>query len=230
LLSKEFIITTHLKKKMTKILNSESIVANGYNRVAEKYYEHFKPCESNHLPILQELVKRLPDHAIILDAGCGAGIPVAKFLSDQQFNVTGIDIAETMLTLARKQVPLAHFQNMSLYNLQFPLQHFDAVVSFFALLHLERNRIDSVLQTIAYIIKPNRYFACSVNKGNNTEGFFDFFGEQTYFSTYTEDEFVDRLRKAGFTVVWKKQFIFTKNNHQECQMFFLAKKYNEKRK
>ena len=71
------------------------IVESGYNKIAESYYSHRDINKFN--KELDKFVSLLPSQAHILDAGCGAGIPTAKFLVQHGFKVTGIDLSETML-------------------------------------------------------------------------------------------------------------------------------------
>ena len=83
------------------------LVEQGYNKIAEDYYNHRDLNKFN--KELEEFAFLLPDNAHILDVGCGAGIPTAKFLTQRGIKVTGIDLSETMLNLARKMVPNAEF-------------------------------------------------------------------------------------------------------------------------
>lgn len=69
-------------------------------------------------------------HGRVLDVGCGTGFSL-KALKDAGFDVTGIDISDAMLDIARSKgfnVKLADFR-----SLPFKANHFDAVVSVSAL-------------------------------------------------------------------------------------------------
>ena len=52
---------------------------------------------------------RAPACADVLDRGCGNGIPAAKWLSDNGFRVTGVDLSDTMVERARELVPEGRF-------------------------------------------------------------------------------------------------------------------------
>ena len=43
---------------------------------------------------MEKLAKIIPEHAKVLDFGSGAGIPYDKYLVNQGFDVTGIDITQ----------------------------------------------------------------------------------------------------------------------------------------
>lgn len=62
-----------------------------------------------------------------------------KWLSDNGFRVTGVDLSDTMIERARELVPGARFLRgdvTSVDEVDFDAASFDAVVSFYALIHL----------------------------------------------------------------------------------------------
>jgi ubiquinone/menaquinone biosynthesis C-methylase UbiE len=64
----------------------------------------------------------------VLDVGCGTGIYTRR-LVDMGCEVTGVDIADKMLDIAREKVPEAKFVNSSVYALPFPHDQFDLIFS-----------------------------------------------------------------------------------------------------
>ena len=64
-----------------------------------------------------------------LDAGCGAGM-AAAIAAARGAEVSGIDAAEAMLTIARSRVPGGDFRQGDLENLPFPDESFDVVTGF----------------------------------------------------------------------------------------------------
>ena len=55
----------------------------------------------------------------IVDLGCGSGI-LAKGLADNGYTVTGVDLSQHMITLARERVPNADFVISSFYSIDIP--------------------------------------------------------------------------------------------------------------
>jgi len=84
------------------------LVKTGYNKIAEEYLAS-RTHNSEDIRLLDDLIYRLPENAKVLDAGCGAGIPVARILSER-FEVTGVDFSEAQIELAKKNVPHASFK------------------------------------------------------------------------------------------------------------------------
>ena len=54
---------------------------------------------------VQELLRRLPPGARVLDVGSGTGKPVAADLTAAGHAVTGLDVSSTMIEIARDEQP-----------------------------------------------------------------------------------------------------------------------------
>lgn len=87
---------------------SNQTVKAGYNKAAEEYLNKYRGIFNNnkHLDLL---IEKLNPRARILDLGCGAGIPIDKYLIDKGFKVIGIDISEKQIELAKNNVPEGEF-------------------------------------------------------------------------------------------------------------------------
>jgi 2-polyprenyl-3-methyl-5-hydroxy-6-metoxy-1,4-benzoquinol methylase len=70
----------------------ERLVRKGYDKIAEEYQTDRHAFD--HSEELAEFARLLPKNGEVLDAGCGAGVPVAKFLVEAGFEVVGIDFSE----------------------------------------------------------------------------------------------------------------------------------------
>ncbi|HVD44568.1 MAG TPA: class I SAM-dependent methyltransferase, partial [Rubrobacter sp.] len=80
-------------------------VESGYDRMAEHYLATKDPEDPLALAALKDLASLLPSEAAVLDLGCGAGVPVTRWLADRGFVVTGVDVSARQLELARTNVP-----------------------------------------------------------------------------------------------------------------------------
>src|SRR5574338_3877 len=106
-------------------MNHKETVKAGYDRIANAYLAG-RTRASEDVRLLPDLIARLPEHAKILDAGCGAGVPVAEILSSR-FEVIGVDFSQTQVELARKNVPHAAFLCQDMTQLDFADNTFDAI-------------------------------------------------------------------------------------------------------
>lgn len=205
-------------------MKSQTTTSQWYDETGERCLRFYKKSQDNEIIQLKELLEKIPPKSKILDAGCGFGKPVAKFLSQKGCQVTGIDISKELIKQAQKNTPNAEFKIMSMYDLKFPVKKFDAIVSFFAILHLEKSKVPKVFKNFHKILKEKGYFLFSVNKGKE-EGYFEFFGKKVFFSAYTKKEIEEILSKTGFKVIWKRDFFFkTPDGSKEHQLYYFVQK------
>lgn len=133
-------------------MHPKEVVKAGYNNIASEYSAIRKGDSEDVLPI-HHLFDRLPRNAIVLDAGCGSGFPITKFL-DQFFHVTGIDFSLNQLQLAKQNVPRVDFVCAEIANLPFRGDNFDAVCSYYAIIHIPRNEHERVVASFLDILRP----------------------------------------------------------------------------
>jgi SAM-dependent methyltransferase len=110
--------------------------AAGWEKQAPGYEDFFGP-------ITTRLVEPLLDDAgvgrgaRVLDVASGPGYVAAK-AADRGASVVGVDIAEAMISLARRLYPQLEFRHGNAEALPFPDASFDALVGNFVMLHLGR--------------------------------------------------------------------------------------------
>ena len=73
-----------------------------------------------------------------MDVGCGSGIPIDEFLLDRGFSVTGMDISEEQINLAKKNLPKGKFSVVEMSDISFPESSLDSIISFYAIFHIPR--------------------------------------------------------------------------------------------
>ncbi|MCK6591712.1 MAG: class I SAM-dependent methyltransferase, partial [Polyangiaceae bacterium] len=158
--------------------------------------------------------------------GCGTGRPTAEQLVRAGCVVTGIDISEEMLRLAKERVPGATFERGDILTMDLPEQSFDAVTCFFVLLMLRRTEMDQMLRRIHHTLAPGGHFACSMVEGDFDGIDVPFLGQTVRVSAYPLAAFVERLNAAGFTILEQKEhrFVPAGSDSSETQLFFLCKR------
>ena len=77
----------------------------------------------------------LPACARVLDLGCGAGEPIARWFIAEGFRVTGIDFAEPMLDLARARWPDGDWRHVDMKQLELG-ETFDGIIAWNSFFHL----------------------------------------------------------------------------------------------
>jgi cyclopropane fatty-acyl-phospholipid synthase-like methyltransferase len=150
---------------------------------------------------LRLLTDRLHGRAAILDIGCGAGVPIAKALS-KKHDVTGIDISEKQIELARLNVPDASFMCKDIMDCRFADSTFDAIIAFYSIFHLPQDQHVNLFSRVYGWLKPGGYLFATLSMDNEppyTED--DFFGVKMYWSNLSLEEYREALQKTGFDIV-----------------------------
>ena len=178
---------------------ADSIVRDGYNKAAEAYLQGRDQFESNrYLDMLAPLLK---PQAAVLDLGCGAGVPVDRYLVDRGFRVTGLDISEKQIEIARTHVPEATYIVGDMGELRPGEHQVDAVVSFYAIFHLPRESHESLFRTIHTFLAPGGYLLVTMGSSEWEGVEPDFCDVPMWWSHYGPDENRAIIRRAGFEIL-----------------------------
>ena len=177
-------------------------VEEGYDRVAESYLGSKNPEDPTTLAALEELTRDLPPGAAVLDLGCGAGVPVTRWLADHRFAVTGVDFSARQLELARRLVPAASFIKADMTEISFPAESFAAVVAFYSIIHVPRVEHPALLRKIHRWLEPGGGFLAiwALGAWEGEEKDWEGWGAAMRWSHYGEEANLRMLREAGFEV------------------------------
>jgi len=141
----------------------------------------------------------LPTSGELIDVGCGAGVPVVRFLVNAGFEVPGVDISSVMLELARRYVPQAHFLKMDMRRLNFTSGYFDGISAFYSLFHIPRTEYYQVLVDFQRLLRPNGILLfCSGAAA--WEGFDEYHGVKMFWSHPDRKETRQWVIDAGFSI------------------------------
>lgn len=181
---------------------NKKIVREGYNAIAEKYLAARNKSHPGDVDLLQELIQRLPKKARVLDAGCGAGVPVTRILS-QSFKVVGVDFSEGQIRLARELVPGTEFVCRDITELDFPDDSFGAICSYYAIIHIPREEHRGLLRNFYRMLKPGGLVLLSMGFSDSAIDIEeDFFGARMYWSHFNADTNLKMLADCGFRIIW----------------------------
>jgi ubiquinone/menaquinone biosynthesis C-methylase UbiE len=130
----------HIKNRKELLMKKDSkdIVREGYDRIAEQYDDDISRSHFSEETELDEFMSLVKPGGHVLDAGCGSGRRVAQVLVDNGFQVTGIDISQKMIDLAKHLLPEATFEVGDMTALKFEDDSFDGIVSTYAIFHVPR--------------------------------------------------------------------------------------------
>lgn len=113
---------------------------------------------------LDRFAKLLPSGAAVLDAGCGAGDPIAAYLSGLGFRVTGIDAAAAMIALAKSKYPHGDWRQADMRRLDLE-ERFDGIIGWNSFFHLTPEEQRSTLPLLAAHLAPSGVLMLTVGPG-----------------------------------------------------------------
>lgn len=168
-----------------------------YNKICDSWSEYRGKSRIN--TCIVEFAKNLEPGAKVLDVGCGSGYPIAAYLSEQGFFVTGIDISEKMIEKA---------QSLKVKNAEFLLEDvltfraaekYDGVIAFDAIWHIPQEQQRDIYVVVADLLNDGGYFLFTHGK---TEGSVSgkMFGEEFYYSALDVEEVHRLLGEHGFEI------------------------------
>ena len=198
-------------------MKKEEIVRKGYDEIALKFKE-FRNIFDN-LQELEHLATLLPEKAKVLDVGCGIGIPVARFFVDYGFSVTGIDISERMVELAKQNVPKVEFFQYDMNELVFPDNAFHCITAVYSLFHVPREKHFSILKNFHRMLKQEGilFFCVGHLGGDDTD---EFLGEEMFWSNYPPERTLSLVKEAEFEILFDEVL----DRGDELQYWVFARK------
>jgi SAM-dependent methyltransferase len=189
-----------VNREKTVNRNAET-VASGYARIASTYHAHRVEREAVNVQWLDGLRPMLPQSGKVIDLGCGAGVPITRYFATRGYDVTGYDLSEEMLAIARREVPQAEFHRIPIEDLQLDPGSVDLIVSFFAIIHIDRDLHAEIFRRMADWLRPGGAFLGYLGAGDNPDQSDDFHGVPMAWSHYGAETNVRLFREAGFDVV-----------------------------
>ncbi|NVJ65699.1 MAG: class I SAM-dependent methyltransferase [Gammaproteobacteria bacterium] len=176
-----------------------------HKRTAEIYQKHAKAWDLHRPKVffekawLDKFIDPLPTSAKVLDLGCGAGEPIASYLIEHGFNVTGVDISSAMLEICRSRFPDASWIEQDMRELNMPT-NFDGIVSWDAFFHLNQTEQRNTLKLLSDHLNDNGALLLTIgHEAGEVLGTVE--GESVYHSSLAPQEYKDILYSFGFSQV-----------------------------
>ena len=198
------------------------IVMEGYEQCADAYLAEHAAKDPDDLRMEAWLAvsSGLSEGAQVVDAGCGAGVPLAKAIVEdpRQLHVIGIDCSPRQIGLARDfiQSPRARFicgdmsdvtdQSGYTRGSVVELGSIDVVCAFFSVFHIPRTDHEKFFESVYGWLKPGGYFVFNLGDGDGDgegEASYepDFLGAGMLWSSYSRDKTVELLTAVGFELI-----------------------------
>lgn len=174
------------------------LVKNGYDLIAGAYLSARSKLKTN--KYLSRLLKLLPRESIILDLGCGAGVPVDDVLLKAGHRVIGVDNSRSQIELARKYCPRGEYIVADIEELTKGEFQAQAIVCLYTLFHLPRGRHAELIKIMASFLPKGGYLLITMGD-REFEGEHLMHGVTMWSSQFSVAKNLEMVRRAGFEIL-----------------------------
>jgi SAM-dependent methyltransferase len=150
-----------------------------------------------------DLATLLRPGARVVDLGCGAGIPATRELATHGLQVLGVDFSAVQLRRARRLVPAARLIQADMTALQLRPASADAVVSFYALIHVPVAEQQALFGRIRDWLRPGGYFLAIVGATQWT-GTARYHGADMFWDHADTGTYLQWFEAARLTPLWHR--------------------------
>jgi SAM-dependent methyltransferase len=159
-------------------------------------------------PWLDRFAACLPAGGAILDLGCGMGEPIARYLIDRGYAVTGVDSSAAMIRLCRWRFPDHEWlvADMRALNLG---RRFDGILAWHSSFHLQRDDQRALFARLAGHLAGGGHlmFTSGAEEGVRLG---EWMGEPLYHASLAPKEYRGLLEENGIEPIEHRQ------NDPEC--------------
>jgi SAM-dependent methyltransferase len=148
---------------------------------------------------LDRFAARLPVGGRVLDAGCGAGEPIARDLLDRGFAVTGVDFSPPMLELCRARLPAARWIGADMRTLALG-EMFDGIIAWHSFFHLRPPEQRTTLGRFAAHLEPGGVLMTTVGP-DASEAVGQVGADPVYHASLSPAGYRAALAEAGLSLV-----------------------------
>jgi 2-polyprenyl-3-methyl-5-hydroxy-6-metoxy-1,4-benzoquinol methylase len=168
-----------------------------------------------------DFADRITPNGKILDVGCGTAYPLAAYLAERGFKITGIDVAEKMIEIAQSLfLKEAEFQVCDFFEFQSPAA-FDGILAWDSFFHFPKESQAAIYTKVSELLLPNGYLLFTHGNGDD-EKTDEMMGAPFYYSCLPLNQVVECLNDGGLEVVYALQHYVERSTDRD--LVVLAKK------
>ena len=158
----------------------------------------------------------LQPEAQILDVGCGSGYPIAAYLIEHGFHVTGIDGPKELLNIAKINCPSMHTICGDIRTITLA-QKFDAIIEWWCLFHVPKQDHSKMISRFGSWIKPGGILEFTTGEIEYDHKSSDMLNQELSFYSLDPKLYEKYLKENGFKVILRE-------NDQEQHLVWIAQK------
>ncbi|MEI7741776.1 MAG: class I SAM-dependent methyltransferase [bacterium] len=177
-----------------------------YNLIAEEWHKDHQ-ADDWWVNGTKKFIVFLKSGDTVLDVGCGGGTK-SKYLTSHGLKITGIDLSDKMVEIARRENPESEFFALDLNQADTLSGSFDGIFVQAVLLHIPKDKVEAALKKVISKLKEGGYIYVSVKEQRpgqaaeevKTESDYGY-EYQRFFSYFTDAEIERLFKNLGLEIV-----------------------------
>jgi SAM-dependent methyltransferase len=201
-------------------------LAGDYDRIADSYTDAYGD-ELDRKQFDRDVLDRFAVNiaGLVCDLGCGPG-HVSRYLHSRGVQVIGLDLSPRMIAIACRRNPGLRYEIGDMRKLRAPACSFGGILSFYALIHIRRDEVVSVLREMWRVLNPAGRLLLACHSGRGDVHAEERFGHPVSLDAtlFEPDELAGYVADAGFVVdetLVRKPYDF---EYQAEKIYLLATK------
>ena len=131
--------------------------------------------------------------------GCGAGTPIARYLLDQGYRLTGVDSSPAMLRVAQATCPEAELVASDMIAVELA-GGYHGIVAWDSIFHVPKAQHAKLFHALSRWLVPTAPLLLSLG-GSEGEFLAPMFGRDFFYSAHSPEVSLALLQAAGFEIL-----------------------------
>ncbi len=179
---------------------SQGVQVREYDLIADWYAS--ERLDQTGVPEANALASSVPPGSLVLDIGCGNGVPITRALLNGGHRVVGLDSSSAMLARFTQNCPEAFVIRGVVQSSPFADSTFDAAVAWGVMFHLPPQDAIQAIASVSRVVKPGAPFLFTSGDVDGFEGKEDKMNGVTFtYFSYTRDSYRRILGDHGFQLI-----------------------------
>jgi 2-polyprenyl-3-methyl-5-hydroxy-6-metoxy-1,4-benzoquinol methylase len=201
--------------------NSQAVSV--FNTLAEVYQEKYMSVDL-YRELIDLFCSEIPSDGKILDVACGPG-NMLKYIHEhypQKFQLSGVDLAGSMIELAKANVPSATFWQEDCRELGKEKRKYDGVICSFCVPYLNKEETIHLVKDISSILQGVLLF--SFISGDQTDSGFvaSSRGDNVWNHYYERDFIMECLHECGLKITAVQEFTSPNTSQKQKDVMLVA--------